>query len=393
MWEDELYFEDDDAAMAAYEEAIRESKDGNYSGDAMDDDDEDFEPDSFSRRGKSKSQGSSKGKKTTRKPRKPRVAGRVHSSSPAPVPKAQNAKKDDVGSSEADIADRDSTSAIPTPDIGALRVASSVGGSPSIDAASVATMDTDDNGDDMSLLSTLRRREQTICTRMEQLEKEIADLEKKCGVEGKSKSQEAAIDMSEFLAPKWSVPIRANVMNFEWEKLAQACQFDVILMDPPWQLASQAPTRGVAIAYQQLPDVCIESLPIQLLQTNGFIFIWVINNKYTKAFQLMKQWGYTYVDDITWVKQTVNRRMAKGHGYYLQHAKETCLVGKKGADPPTLQRSVASDIIFSERRGQSQKPEEMYEIIEQLVPGGNYLEIFGRKNNLRDYWVTIGNEL
>jgi len=37
----------------------------------------------------------------------------------------------------------------------------------------------------------------------------------------------------------------------------------------------------------------------------------------------------SYVDDITWVKQTVNRRMAKGHGYYLQHAKETCLVGKK----------------------------------------------------------------
>ncbi|KAJ2754042.1 hypothetical protein IWQ56_006548, partial [Coemansia nantahalensis] len=196
-----------------------------------------------------------------------------------------------------------------------------------------------------------------------------------------------------FRAPEWSVPIRANVMNFEWEKLAAACQFDVILMDPPWQLASQAPTRGVAIAYQQLPDVCIESLPIHLLQTSGFIFIWVINNKYTRAFQLMKQWGYTYVDDIAWVKQTVNRRMAKGHGYYLQHAKETCLVGKKGADPPNLRRSVASDVIFSERRGQSQKPEEMYEIIEQLVPGGNYLEIFGRKNNLRDYWVTIGNEL
>lgn len=24
---------------------------------------------------------------------------------------------------------------------------------------------------------------------------------------------------------------------------------------------------------------------------------------------------------------------------------------------------------------------------------GRYLEIFGRKNNLRDYWVTIGNEI
>lgn len=115
----------------------------------------------------------------------------------------------------------------------------------------------------------------------------------------------------------------------------------------------------------------------------------------------------------------------------------------------------------SERRGQSQKPEEIYQLIEKLVPNGGlqaqcmcevwitvgeaarmqcaslnsriharllpgpgtmrcamkaaadvsaatymshvcpaarhlpagkYLEIFGRKNNLRNFWVTIGNE-
>lgn len=167
----------------------------------------------------------------------------------------------------------------------------------------------------------------------------------------------------------------------------------MIVTDPPWQLATHAPTRGVAIAYQQLPDVCIEEIPFEKLQTNGFLFIWVINNKYAKAFELMEKWGYTYVDDITWVKQTVNRRMAKGHGYYLQHAKETCLVARKGKDPINCRHSVGSDVIFSERRGQSQKPEELYEMIEELVPNGKYLEIFGRKNNLRDYWVTIGNEL
>jgi mRNA m6A methyltransferase catalytic subunit len=27
------------------------------------------------------------------------------------------------------------------------------------------------------------------------------------------------------------------------------------------------------------------------------------------------------------------------------------------------------------------------------VPAGKYLEIFGRKNNLRNYWVTLGNEV
>ncbi len=104
--------------------------------------------------------------------------------------------------------------------------------------------------------------------------------------------------------------------------------------------------------------------------------------------------GYELVDEIVWVKLTVNRRLAKSHGFYLQHAKEVCLVARKGAsDPEGTKRSVASDIIFAERRGQSQKPEEIYEIIEELVPSGRYLEIFGRKNNLRDYWVTVGNEV
>jgi len=200
-------------------------------------------------------------------------------------------------------------------------------------------------------------------------------------------------DYEEFTAPEWCIPIKANVIDFEWDKLASECQFDAILMDPPWQLATHAPTRGVAIAYQQLPDQFIEELPIEKLQKNGFIFIWVINNKYVKAFELMKKWGYTFVDDITWVKQTVNRRMAKGHGYYLQHAKETCLVGKKGEDPVGCKHRISSDVIYSERRGQSQKPEELYEMIEELIPNGKYLEIFGRKNNLRDYWVTIGSEL
>lgn len=54
---------------------------------------------------------------------------------------------------------------------------------------------------------------------------------------------------------------------------------------------------------------------------------------------------------------------------------------------------VGSDIIFSERRGQSQKPEEIYQLVEAVCPGGSFLEIFGRKNNLRDFWVTVGNEV
>ena len=143
----------------------------------------------------------------------------------------------------------------------------------------------------------------------------------------------------------------------------------------------------------------------------------MINAKYRFALSLMEEWGYEIVDEISWVKRTVNRRLAKSHGFYLMHAKETCLVARKKGkvDPPQTRHGVGTDVIFSERRGQSQKPEEScvqfqgsplglfllsrrrdsrrYELVEQLVPGGFYLEIFARRNNLRDRWVSVGNEL
>ena len=106
----------------------------------------------------------------------------------------------------------------------------------------------------------------------------------------------------------------------------------------------------------------------------------------------MEHFGYKLVDEIAWVKQTVNGKIAKGHGYYLQHAKETCLIGVKGK-PKNSIYNIETDVIFSQRRGQSQKPEEIYNIAEALSPNGYYLEIFGRRNNLHNGWVTIGNEL
>jgi len=47
-----------------------------------------------------------------------------------------------------------------------------------------------------------------------------------------------------------------------------------------------------------------------------------------------------------------------------------CVSFVQGKDPEGTRRGVGSDVIWSERRGQSQKPEEIYELIEQLVPNG-----------------------
>lgn len=204
----------------------------------------------------------------------------------------------------------------------------------------------------------------------------------------------------ESFCPKNSVPLNGDVRYYQFQKLAEAQLqasngrlFDVIMMDPPWQLSSSNPNRGVAIGYDSLADECISNLPIGRLQKAGFLFIWVINAKYSWTCEQMDKWGYKLVDEVSWIKKTVTGKIAPGHGFYQQHAKETCLVGVKGEGKFQYQSNVGSDVIFSERRGQSQKPNEIYELIEKLVPNGYYLEIFGRRNNLRDRWVTLGNEL
>ena len=202
------------------------------------------------------------------------------------------------------------------------------------------------------------------------------------------------IDPREWMVPPQCIPVHANVVTYDWSKIYNHTDFDVIMMDPPWQLATANPTRGVSLGYSQLTDQHIADLPIPQLQKNGFLFVWVINAKYQWCLEQFKKWGYEFVDEVVWVKVTNSRRMAKSHGFYLQHAKEVCLVGRRGNAPSGMSnKAVGSDIIFAERRGQSQKPTEIYELIEELVPNGKYLEIFARKNNLRDYWVSVGNEV
>ena len=49
------------------------------------------------------------------------------------------------------------------------------------------------------------------------------------------------------------------------------------------------------------------------------MFIWIINAKYEFALQMIEKNGFELVDEIVWVKTTVNRRVARSHGFYLQH--------------------------------------------------------------------------
>ena len=53
--------------------------------------------------------------------------------------------------------------------------------------------------------------------------------------------------------------------------------------------------KQVAIAYEQLGDNLIQDIPLEAIQKDGYLFLWVINAKYRVALEMLQNWGYTYV--------------------------------------------------------------------------------------------------
>ena len=123
-----------------------------------------------------------------------------------------------------------------------------------------------------------------------------------------------------------SRPLHVYVMAHDSKMLSSLMQFVGIMVDLPWQIATAYPTRGhacsqrpfqqdsscksddalesqqsnalrsscagVSLGYSQLTDADIVALPVPELQSDGFLFIWVINAKYKFTLDLFQHWGY-----------------------------------------------------------------------------------------------------
>jgi mRNA m6A methyltransferase catalytic subunit len=208
-------------------------------------------------------------------------------------------------------------------------------------------------------------------------------------------------------------------------------KFDVIMMDPPWKVGARS--RGIDVIYKTLNNVEIaNNLKLHELQTEGFCFVWVINQSEDFAMQWLTKCHYQIIDRIDWIKIRSNSTVFKSNGNCLQHSKEAVLVGFKTKEMHeagveecggkyTFMDNKHSKLVNSAKalqtfccghelidryfelnnistilgvkRMMSQKPMELYELIERLIPSGLYLEMFGRRNNMREGWVTMGNQI
>jgi len=160
-------------------------------------------------------------------------------------------------------------------------------------------------------------------------------------------------------------------------------QFNVIYADPPWQY--DLSLRGSPEEhYPVMPTKSISDLAVPTAE-DSVLFLWATNPKLEEALQVMKAWGFTYKTNLVWVKDKF------GNGYYFRGQHELLLLGVKGKPSVPLEADRPSSVLNATRRKHSQKPEEVYELIEKMYPNHKRLELFATQK--REGWEAWGNEI
>lgn len=177
--------------------------------------------------------------------------------------------------------------------------------------------------------------------------------------------------------------VNCDIRYFDFSILGK---FDVIMADPPWDIHMDLP-------YGTLSDEEMKNLKVGSLQDDGIIFLWVTGRATELARECLELWGYERKEELVWIKTNQLQRLIRTGrtGHWLNHSKEHCLIGYKGN--PKLNRNVDCDVLVSEVRETSRKPDEIYELIERMRPGGRKLELFARAHNRRKGWISLGNQL
>jgi N6-adenosine-specific RNA methylase IME4 len=169
--------------------------------------------------------------------------------------------------------------------------------------------------------------------------------------------------------------------------------YRAILADPPSPFLTRSEKgkgRSADRHYQTMSWLDISMLPVEeLAAPNCALFLWATWPTLPKALRLIDVWGFEYKTcAFDWVKVNKDGRARFGLGYWTRSNTEPCLLATRG-HPKRLNADV-SQVIVTQRREHSRKPDQVRSRIERLV-AGPYLELFARSD--RRGWSVWGDEV
>lgn len=173
-------------------------------------------------------------------------------------------------------------------------------------------------------------------------------------------------------------------------------RFGTILADPPWQFSNRtgkmAPEHRRLSRYATMSLGDIEVLPVaELAEAKSHLYLWVPNALLAEGLGVMRCWGFTYKTNVVWYKVRKDGGPdGRGVGFYFRNVTELVLFGVRGSLRTREAGRRQTNIVVSQKREHSRKPEELYDIIECCSPAP-YLEIFAR--HPRPGWCQWGDEI
>ncbi|MBA3911286.1 MAG: S-adenosylmethionine-binding protein [Rhodobacter sp.] len=173
-------------------------------------------------------------------------------------------------------------------------------------------------------------------------------------------------------------------------------KFRTVLADPPWQFQNRtgkmAPEHKRLSRYptMTLREIC--DLPVEAIVTDtAHLYLWVPNALLPEGLKVMENWGFSYKSNIVWYKiRKDGGPDRRGVGFYFRNVTEVLLFGVRGKNARTLQLGrTQENIISTQKREHSRKPDEQYPLIEGCSPGPR-LELFARGPRIG--WTVWGNQ-
>jgi N6-adenosine-specific RNA methylase IME4 len=184
-------------------------------------------------------------------------------------------------------------------------------------------------------------------------------------------------------------------MTTDFGDLLALGKFGTILADPPWKFTNRtgkmAPEHKRLFRYGTMTNDEIINMPVnQLALPQSHLYLWVPNALIDLGLNVMRSWGFEYKTMLIWYKVRKDGGPdRRGVGFYFRNVTEVILFGVHGSLRTLAPGRRQENMIISQKREHSRKPDEQYPIIEACSPGPR-IELFGR--NKREGWVTWGNE-